>query len=140
MPVEMMNIADLKVFVSVPEPSSIENIASLLRSLCLQRLVELFEQRSERGGVDRVLALFIDRRFGGLDFLEVADQDENAVVLAQEIGGQRRQLRVLAVPDVFADAVGAQAQGMAADVAGLALEVVGFQIQLVEIVAGGRRL
>ncbi|MEO8358703.1 MAG: P-loop NTPase [Vicinamibacteria bacterium] len=50
--VEMMNIADLKVFVSVPEPSSIENIASLLRSLCLQRLV----QRMPSADVRRRLA------------------------------------------------------------------------------------
>lgn len=49
---EMMNIADLKVFVSVPEPSSIENIASLLRSLCLQRLV----QRMPSADVRRRLA------------------------------------------------------------------------------------
>jgi flagellar biosynthesis protein FlhG len=37
---EVMNLADLKVMVTVPEPSSIENIASLLRNLCLQRLVQ----------------------------------------------------------------------------------------------------
>ena len=36
--VEAMNIADLKILVTVPEPSSIENVTSLLRSLCLQRL------------------------------------------------------------------------------------------------------
>lgn len=38
--IEAMNLADLKVVVSVPEPSSVENLASLLRSLCLQRLVQ----------------------------------------------------------------------------------------------------
>jgi flagellar biosynthesis protein FlhG len=36
--VEAMNLADLKVLVTVPEPSSTENVASLLRMLCLQRL------------------------------------------------------------------------------------------------------
>ncbi len=38
--IEAMNLADLKIVVSVPEPSSVENIASLLRSLCLQRLAQ----------------------------------------------------------------------------------------------------
>lgn len=38
--IEALNIADLKVMVSVPEPSAIENVVSLLRSLCLQRLVQ----------------------------------------------------------------------------------------------------
>ena len=38
--VEAMNLADLKVVVGVPEPSSLENIASLLRSLSLQRLIQ----------------------------------------------------------------------------------------------------
>jgi flagellar biosynthesis protein FlhG len=38
--VEVMNLADLKIMVSAPEPSSIENMVSLLRSLCLQRLVQ----------------------------------------------------------------------------------------------------
>ncbi len=37
---EAMNLADLKVLVSVPEPSSLENVASLLRVLCLQRLTQ----------------------------------------------------------------------------------------------------
>ena len=37
---EAMNLADLKVLVTVPEPSSTENLASLLRNLCLQRLVQ----------------------------------------------------------------------------------------------------
>lgn len=36
--IEAMNLADLKVIVSVPEPSSLENVVSLLRVLCLQRL------------------------------------------------------------------------------------------------------
>ncbi len=38
--VEVMNMADVKVMVAVPEPSSIENVVSLLRSLCLQRLIQ----------------------------------------------------------------------------------------------------
>lgn len=38
--IEVMNLADLKVMVTVPEPVSIENLASLLRNLCLQRLVQ----------------------------------------------------------------------------------------------------
>lgn len=38
--IEIMNLADIKVMVSVPEPSSIENVVSLLRSLCLQRLIQ----------------------------------------------------------------------------------------------------
>jgi flagellar biosynthesis protein FlhG len=38
--IEALNIADLKVMVSVPEPSAIENVVSLLRSLCLQRLIQ----------------------------------------------------------------------------------------------------
>jgi len=38
--IEVMNMADVKVMVSVPEPGSIENVVSLLRSLCLQRLVQ----------------------------------------------------------------------------------------------------
>jgi len=38
--VEAMNLADVKIMISVPEPSSIENVVSLLRSLCLQRLVQ----------------------------------------------------------------------------------------------------
>jgi flagellar biosynthesis protein FlhG len=38
--IEVMNLADLKVVVAVPEPGSVENVASLLRSLCLQRLVQ----------------------------------------------------------------------------------------------------
>jgi len=36
----VMNVADLNVIVAVPEPSSIENIASLLRNLCFQRLAQ----------------------------------------------------------------------------------------------------
>lgn len=35
---EVMNISDLKVMVCVPEPSSSENVVSVLRSLCVQRL------------------------------------------------------------------------------------------------------
>lgn len=38
--IEAMNLADLKVLVAVPEPSSIENVVSLLRMLCLQRLAQ----------------------------------------------------------------------------------------------------
>jgi flagellar biosynthesis protein FlhG len=38
--VEAMDLADLKVFVCVPEPSSLENIVSLLRTLCLKRLIQ----------------------------------------------------------------------------------------------------
>jgi len=38
--IEVMNLADVKVVVAVPEPSSIENVVSVLRSLCLQRLVQ----------------------------------------------------------------------------------------------------
>ncbi len=38
--IEAMNLADLKVVIAVPEPGSVENVASLLRSLCLQRLVQ----------------------------------------------------------------------------------------------------
>jgi flagellar biosynthesis protein FlhG len=38
--VEVMNLADLKVIVGVPEPSSIENVASLLRSLVIQRVAQ----------------------------------------------------------------------------------------------------
>jgi flagellar biosynthesis protein FlhG len=38
--IEMLNLAELKVMVSAPEPSSIENMVSVLRSLCLQRLVQ----------------------------------------------------------------------------------------------------
>ncbi len=38
--IEMMNLADVKVMVCVPEPGSIENVVSVLRSLCLQRLVQ----------------------------------------------------------------------------------------------------
>lgn len=37
---EAMNISDLKVIVCVPEPSSSENMVSVLRSLCLQRLAQ----------------------------------------------------------------------------------------------------
>ena len=46
--VEVMNLADLKIFVSVPEPSSIENIASLLRGLCLQRLIQRLPSNEAR--------------------------------------------------------------------------------------------
>jgi flagellar biosynthesis protein FlhG len=37
---EVMNLADLKVMVSAPDPSSIENMVSVLRGLCLQQLVQ----------------------------------------------------------------------------------------------------
>ena len=49
--IEALNIADLKIMVSVPEPSAIENVVSLLRSLCLQRLI----QRLPSNGVRRRL-------------------------------------------------------------------------------------
>lgn len=52
--IEAMNLADLKVLVAVPEPSSIENVASLLRSLCLQRLVQRLPSNEAR---QRLLAL-----------------------------------------------------------------------------------
>ena len=38
--VEVMNLADLKIIVSVPEPSSVENVASLLRALAIQRVIQ----------------------------------------------------------------------------------------------------
>lgn len=50
--VEVMNLADLKVLVAVPEPSSTENLAAVLRALCLQRLA----QRSSSNDVRRRLA------------------------------------------------------------------------------------
>lgn len=46
--IEAMNLADLKVIVSVPEPSSIENVASLLRMLCLQRLTNRLSSHEVR--------------------------------------------------------------------------------------------
>lgn len=46
--VETMNLADLKVLVSVPEPSSIENVASLLRMLCLHRLAQRLSSNEAR--------------------------------------------------------------------------------------------
>lgn len=46
--VEAMNLADLKVLVSVPEPSSLENIVSLLRVLCLQRLSQRISSHEVR--------------------------------------------------------------------------------------------
>jgi flagellar biosynthesis protein FlhG len=52
--IEAMNLADLKVMVAVPEPSSIENVVSLLRSLCLQRLVQRTPSNEVRG---RLIAL-----------------------------------------------------------------------------------
>jgi len=38
--VEAMNLADFKVVVTTPESTAVENLASLLRSLCLQRLIQ----------------------------------------------------------------------------------------------------
>lgn len=52
--VEAMNLADLKILVAVPEPSSIENVTSLLRSLCLQRLTQRLPSHEARR---RLLAL-----------------------------------------------------------------------------------
>ncbi len=46
--IEVLNMADVKVMVSVPEPSSIENVVSLLRSLCLQRLVQRLPSNAVR--------------------------------------------------------------------------------------------
>lgn len=46
--IEVLNLADVKVMVSVPEPSSIENVVSLLRSLCLQRLVQRLPSNAVR--------------------------------------------------------------------------------------------
>jgi flagellar biosynthesis protein FlhG len=46
--IEAMNIADLKVLVTVPEPTATENVASLLRSLCLQRLVSRLSSNDVR--------------------------------------------------------------------------------------------
>jgi MinD-like ATPase involved in chromosome partitioning or flagellar assembly len=46
--VEVMNLADVKIVISVPEPSSIENVVSLLRSLCLQRLVQRLPSHEAR--------------------------------------------------------------------------------------------
>lgn len=38
--VDGMSLADRQVVITVPEPTAIENVASLLRSLCLQRLIQ----------------------------------------------------------------------------------------------------
>ncbi len=46
--IEVLNMADVKIMVSVPEPSSIENVVSLLRSLCLQRLVQRLPSNAVR--------------------------------------------------------------------------------------------
>lgn len=46
--VEAMNLADLKILVGVPEPSSLENVASLLRVLCLQRLTQRISSNEVR--------------------------------------------------------------------------------------------
>jgi MinD-like ATPase involved in chromosome partitioning or flagellar assembly len=64
--IEAMNVADLKVLVCVPEASSIENLVSVLRMLCLQRLsqrmasnevrLRLTEAMAGRGASVRVVA------------------------------------------------------------------------------------
>ncbi|MEO8500943.1 MAG: P-loop NTPase, partial [Vicinamibacteria bacterium] len=46
--IEALNIADLKIMVSVPEPSALENVVSLLRSLCLQRLIQRLPSNGAR--------------------------------------------------------------------------------------------
>lgn len=66
--VETMNLADLKVMVAVPEPSSVENVASLLRSLCLQRLVQRLPSNEVRR---RLFA--IQGGLGGPRVRDVAD-------------------------------------------------------------------
>ena len=45
---EALNIADLKVMVMAPEPSALENVVSLLRSLCLQRLIQRLPSNAVR--------------------------------------------------------------------------------------------
>ena len=53
---EAMNLADLKVMVTVPEPSSLENIVSLLRNLCLQRLVQRIPSNEVRRRLEGIQA------------------------------------------------------------------------------------
>ncbi len=46
--VDAMNVADRQILVSVPEPTSVENVASLLRSLCMQRLIQRIPSNDAR--------------------------------------------------------------------------------------------
>lgn len=88
--VEAMNLADLKVLVAVPEPSSTENLASLLRTLCLQRLA----QRSSSNDIRRRLAAVLSgqsaSRIRKLDdvFQEIASVDPALVGAARAVVGE----------------------------------------------------
>jgi len=85
--VEAMNLADLKVLVAVPEPSSTENLASLLRTLCLQRLAHRSPSNDVRRRIAEVLSGQSASRVRKLDdvFREIELVDPSLVGAARAV-------------------------------------------------------
>lgn len=87
---EAMNLADLKVLVAVPEPSSTENVASLLRTLCLQRVAQRSPSNDVRRRIAEIQSGQSAARVRTLEdvFREIGSVDPSLVGAARAVVGE----------------------------------------------------